>query len=483
MPDEKGTRASMPINRSVFRFLSFKQFSGRRFRGRLPILLSAGVLLLLGGNAVGAQVAGPLGRWASSDGRVFMVREMPTARSGLAAAAAAIDGRIYAIGGSPGDFAWLNTVEAYDPAPNTWDSVAPMPTARSGLAAVTGPPDSRIFAIGGSAGGPPVATVQAYDPVTNTWDSVAPMPTARNLLAAAAATSNPALPSQIYAIGGSDASFQPVATVEAYRPIPDTWAPVSPMPTARSGLAAVTGPDGRIYAIGGFNNLPLATVEAYDPATGTWTTKAPMPTARNLLAAAVGPDGRIYAIGGFDRDGFELSTVEAYDPGTNSWVTVPPLPTGRGGLAAVTGPDGWIYALGGAVETSGFGTYEDVATAEVLFSTLGTPGPQGPPGPAGPAGPQGPPGPAGSNRVVGTPVSTGTNPLVGARVTATAACPSGSVLLGGGAQATTTGSTGRAALSSSYPSSTTVWTAVGVVTRAPGPGNRMTVTAYALCSL
>jgi len=30
-----------------------------------------------------------------------------------------------------------------------------------------------------------------------------------------------------------------------------TWTAVAPMPTARFGLAATTGPDGRIYAIGG----------------------------------------------------------------------------------------------------------------------------------------------------------------------------------------------------------------------------------------
>jgi hypothetical protein len=42
----------------------------------------------------------------------------------------------------------------------------------------------------------------------------------------------------------------------------------------------------------------------------------------------------------------------------------------------------------------------------------------------------------------------------------------------------------RAHLQTSYPSSTTVWTAVGVVgIAALGAGNTMTVTAFALCSL
>jgi hypothetical protein len=86
------------------------------------------------------------------------------------------------------------------------------------------------------------------------------------------------------------------------------------MPTARYLLAAATGCDGRIYAIGGYNgSIILNTVEAYDPATNAWTTVAPMPTARWLLAAATGSDGRIYAIGGYN--GSILNTVEAYRPG------------------------------------------------------------------------------------------------------------------------------------------------------------------------
>jgi hypothetical protein len=59
------------------------------------------------------------------------------------------------------------------------------------------------------------------------------------------------------------------------------------------------------------------------------------------------------------------------------------------------------------------------------------------------------------------------------------------VLLGGGAQITTTAAQkDRAELVSSYPTSTTTWTAIGVVAIAALPvGQTMTVTAYALCSL
>ena len=120
-------------------------------------------------------------------------------------------------------------------------------------------------------------------------------------------------------------------------------------------FAAVTGRDGRIYAMGGRNiaNFPSrveAYVEAYDPGTDTWTTVAPMATARASLAAAVGPDGTIYAFGGDNHTSTHLDTAEAYDRFTNTWRTIAPMPTARRDLAAaasvVHGID-YIFAIGG----------------------------------------------------------------------------------------------------------------------------------------
>jgi serine/threonine-protein kinase len=135
------------------------------------------------------------------------------------------------------------------------------------------------------------------------------------------------------------------ASAKRPEPLPTTWSSLASMPTARSLLAAVTGPDGRIYAIGGENaSGSLGTVEVYDPSTNKWTTVASMPTARIHLAATMGPDKLIYAIGGVSG---VPNIVEAYNPSTNKWTTVAPIPTARHGLAAVTGPDGRIYAIGG----------------------------------------------------------------------------------------------------------------------------------------
>ena len=68
--------------------------------------------------------------------------------------------------------------------------------------------------------------------------------------------------------------------------------------------------------------------------------------------------------------------------------------------------------------------------------------------------------------------------------TATANCPAGTVLLAGGAEVTTTATQKeRAPLVSSYASSATTWTAIGVVAIARlGGANTMTVTAQAICT-
>ena len=119
---------------------------------------------------------------------------------------------------------------------------------------------------------------------------------------------------------------------------------------------------------------------------------------------------------------------------------------------------------------------------------MGPAGPQGPAGPEGPQGPTGPEGPAGPQGVVanttivtGTAALTTVAPLVGETSgVSTATCPAGTRLLGGGANVAQGPAAGvRAAVSASYPSSATTWSATAVVTLT-GSG-AASITAYAVC--
>ena len=236
---------------------------------------------------------------------------LPGAGRGNLPAATGPDGRIYAIGGLT-DTGVVSEVDAYDTTTNSWTTVASMPGgARSDLAAATGP-DGRIYAIGGFDGTTVLSRVEAYDPTTNTWTTEAPMPGGpREDLVAATGPDG-----RIYAIGGDAGSCgSETSRVEAYDTSTNTWTTLASMPGGgRTNLAGAVGPDGRVYAIGGATNFCASSftscVEGFNPSSDTWTTGQSMPTTRQFEGVATGPDGRIYAIGGYN--GVRLTTVEAY---------------------------------------------------------------------------------------------------------------------------------------------------------------------------
>jgi hypothetical protein len=102
--------------------------------------------------------------------------------------------------------------------------------------------------------------------------------------------------------------------------------------------------------------------------------------------------------------------------------------------------------------------------------------------------------------VEGTAVGSIADPSTGTTTSATASCPAGRVLLGGGGQvsdvapgagskaAASSSTTGTAvtsgtgvALFSSYPATAKAWKAVGVVTGPLPAGMAMSVQAYVIC--
>lgn len=288
---------------------------------------------------------------------------MPTARSGLAVAAAS-NGKLYAVGGiavsACGGAGYCATVEEYDPATNTWSTKASI-QARANLA-MAALPNGKLYAVGGTNGGS-LSTVQEYDSGSNVWNLQAPMPTAREELGVAAAPNG-----KLYAIGGRSAACpaSTCSTVEEYDPVSNTWRGaahgLTPMPTPRHGLGLVAGPNGKLYAIGGAGpacpgGAQCSTVEEYDPAGNIWTVKTSMPTPRVTLGVAAAPNGRLYAIGGFRNggggcpSGLDCALVEEYNPATNQWRGLVDglalMPTNRSILGVATAPNGRVYAIGG----------------------------------------------------------------------------------------------------------------------------------------
>lgn len=239
---------------------------------------------------------------------------MPTVRH--QAGAAAVNGILYVIGGLDASSQQLSVVEAYDPVSNTWSTKTPMPTARGAFA--IGVVSNVIYAVGGvyfaGGGGFTTATVEAYDPATDSWTTKAAMPTSRYVVAGGVVNNI------LYAVGGSLVDGTPLTTVEAYNPASNSWSAKTPMPAAHNsyGIGTINGvlylASGSEFGVIG----PTPTVLAYDPAANAWSEKSSIMTPRANLAGAV-VNGVLYAVGGQNSGGVPVTTVEAFTPPEVTW--------------------------------------------------------------------------------------------------------------------------------------------------------------------
>jgi len=190
---------------------------------------------------------------------------------------------------------------------------------------------------------------------------------------------------KIYLLGGAghalgerdhDKRLVLLNSLEVYDPVANTYTMKAPMKQGRQIFAAEFGPDGKLYAFGGYGTVPrvrdregespedrerrtaemirlgrraLESVEAYDPATDTWTERRKLPRPSMSGEAARCPDGRIYLVGGEPalKDARAVDDVWIYDARKDSWTKGPSLRTARHGHGLACTPDGKLYAIGG----------------------------------------------------------------------------------------------------------------------------------------
>lgn len=166
-------------------------------------------------------------------------------------AVTAKDGVIYLFGGY-----WnYNTVQAFDPATKKWQIKSPMPTGRWAAAGALGP-NGKIYVVGGGYPGEPdygvYNTLEAYDPKTDTWETKSPMPTARNLLGAAFGRDGLlyAIGGEVYGAGRTGIIYD---VIEAYNPHTDKWKVAGHLPVELSGVSVVADNDGNVHVLGGYS--------------------------------------------------------------------------------------------------------------------------------------------------------------------------------------------------------------------------------------
>jgi N-acetylneuraminic acid mutarotase len=275
---------------------------------------------------------------------------------------AALDGKIYVVGGFNGAGVVVSTVEAYDPALRMWSTVAPFPRVlhHANTAAVGG----KLYVVGMLADGAfrAIGDVYVYDPASNTWSMKPPLPAGQERGAGGVAV----IGTKIYVAGGFRAG-NGVADFSSYDTATDMHATLPPLTQPSDHLVA-GAVNGIVYAIGGrFGGITglLGRVVAFDPVAGTWSDRAPMITARGGAAAAVVGD-RIVVAGGEGNAAVPsgvFSQVEVFVPASNSWYGLPNMRTPRHGTGGASIGNTFYVPGGAAVQA--FGASAEVESIEL----------------------------------------------------------------------------------------------------------------------
>ncbi len=270
------------------------------------------------------------------------------------------DGRVISVALTVEDESGVALV-VFDPETDGWTRLSDIPSNRvfSNMSVLN---NGRILIVGGVDvsgmwSGPtsaePLDVVETYDPATGEWQTLEAMNES--------ATEQSVVPldeGRIMAVGGFNESHrsQGTARSEIFDPTTNTWTLTDDMNVPRMSPKAIALLDGRILVTGGEGVLYGMTSgdspdsETYNPDTGKWTLTGPMSVRRENHTLTLLPDGRVLAVGGEDPLGSDYvlySTIEIFDPVTNTWSLGPELSQPRSGHSATLMPDGSVLLAGG----------------------------------------------------------------------------------------------------------------------------------------
>ena len=241
-----------------------------------------------------------------------------------------VNDKIYVLTGHiPGTQATMFAQE-YDPATQEWRDLPfmPYPASHGGAAAV----DGKIYHVGGFVANVHVGAhdrVYEFDTATENWRGVAALSAPRGSVGVVS------LNGRIHAIGGRDPNIEVVDTHEIYDPATDSWTLGAPLPVARDHLGIAVF-DGKIHVFGGrtgATSAPTTRHDVYDPATDSWSEAGSLNVPRSA-GASFAMNGKLFYAGGECKtpDAEIRQTfddVEVYDPASDSWTELPLMAEGR----------------------------------------------------------------------------------------------------------------------------------------------------------
>jgi hypothetical protein len=280
------------------------------------------------------------GEWGQRAGLIENNSEFALAES---------NGKIYVLGGYPPSRLTARTVQVYDVASDAWQLGPQLPQPNNhGMAAAV---DGKIYLIGGQTtddqqGATAVSTVYELDPAKGAWVAKAPMPTARSGGVAVVHAG------KIYVAGGRVPRGNDFAV---YDPAADQWEVLPNLPSQRNHItgAAING---RIHIVGGrlgngLSPLKSDAHEVFDPQTRTWTTAAPMLRGRSGMNGVVAR-GCFHVWGGEAPTGM-TPDHDYYDPRTNTWSRLRDMPKPVHGVVGSAFVNNLIWAVGGGTDVGG----------------------------------------------------------------------------------------------------------------------------------
>src|SRR6188474_2673667 len=236
---------------------------------------------------------------------------------------AAVNGKIYVIGGRTGQGFILtatntDVVEEYDPLSDSWNAPKErMPTARSG--GVTGTDGRRIYVAGGEVTTQQLVgafrAIEAYDPLTNSWSKLPPMPMPRHGAAGAVIGNRLYLVSGMIQSAGALVFLDPTLATHTVNhdilELPSNPAPAAAAPKATApAKSAAPAPSQTSGGGGSLLTMSLLAMSAPPAADGASTIK----TRYNVNS----PEGQVM-LAKYGRAVEIMRTLPAYDQHSWTW--------------------------------------------------------------------------------------------------------------------------------------------------------------------
>jgi N-acetylneuraminic acid mutarotase len=244
---------------------------------RLVAVVVAAAVLVAGLTASYAGSTEPQAGWERA-------ASMSQRRSYIAAGE--LDGQIYAAGGMVGETGRpLATLARYDPRGDRWTVLEPLPVPTRAAAGAA--LDGRLYVVGGTTAAGNTSATWEYEPARG-WRARAPLPGPRFNHSAVV------LDGRLYVAGGFHRG-QERREVFAFHPERNRWTVVArlPQPTHAFGLVAFGG---ELWFIGGRRGESvLREVWILDPERARWRRGPTLPRPMELLGAAVAGD-EIHAV-------------------------------------------------------------------------------------------------------------------------------------------------------------------------------------------